>query len=121
MLQVRRGLDLGQEPLGAEHRGQLRAQDLERDLAVVPEVLGEVDGRHAAGAELALDAVAVLRQVKVATSLCIVDPTTTAMQIVNAGHMSPVIRRPDGDLHRTRRPRPVRPAGRRLWRTIPTK
>ena len=48
-----------QEPLGAEHRGELGPQHLERDLAVVPEVVREVDGRHAAGAELALDAVAV--------------------------------------------------------------
>jgi sigma-B regulation protein RsbU (phosphoserine phosphatase) len=32
------------------------------------------------------------------TALCIVDPRTTAMQIVNAGHMSPIIRKPDGTL-----------------------
>ena len=48
-----------QEPLGAEHGGELGLQHLDRDLAVVPEVLGEVDRRHAARAELALDAVAV--------------------------------------------------------------
>ena len=59
MLEVGGGLDLGQEPLGADHGGELGAQHLERDLAVVPEVLGEVDGGHAARAELALDAVAV--------------------------------------------------------------
>ena len=33
--------------------------DLDGDLAAVPEVLGEVDGGHAALAELALDAIAV--------------------------------------------------------------
>ena len=59
MLQVGRGLDLGQEPLGADHGGELGAEHLERDLAVVAEVLGQVDGGHAAGAELALEAVAV--------------------------------------------------------------
>ena len=59
MLQVRRGLDLGEEPLGADDGGELRAQHLDRDLAIVLQVLGEIDGRHAAGAELALDAVAV--------------------------------------------------------------
>ena len=48
-----------EEPLGAEHGGELGPEHLERDLAVVLEVLGEVDGRHAALAELALDAVAV--------------------------------------------------------------
>ena len=34
-------------------------QHLDGDVAVVPEVVGEVDGRHAASAELALDAVAI--------------------------------------------------------------
>ena len=59
MLQLGGGLDLAQEPLGAEDGGQLGVEHLERDLAVVPEVVGEVDGGHAALAELALDAVAV--------------------------------------------------------------
>ena len=35
MLQRRRGLDLGEEPLGADHRGQFGAQHLEGDVAVV--------------------------------------------------------------------------------------
>jgi hypothetical protein len=56
---IRRGLDLAQEPLGADGVGQLGAQDLERDLAVVLDVVGEVDDSHAARAELALDAVVV--------------------------------------------------------------
>jgi hypothetical protein len=59
MLQVGRGADLGQEPLGAEDGGQLGAEDLERHLAVVPEVVGQVDRGHAALAERALDRVAV--------------------------------------------------------------
>ena len=59
MLQVGGGLDLAEEPLGADHGGELGPQHLDRDLAVVLEVLGEVDGGHAALAELALDAVAV--------------------------------------------------------------
>ncbi len=59
MLQVGRGLDLGQEPLGADRGGEFGAQHLERDVAVVLEVVGEVDGGHAALPELALDAVAV--------------------------------------------------------------
>jgi hypothetical protein len=37
--------------------GQLRLQDLERDLALVLEVVGQVDGGHAAFAELTLDGV----------------------------------------------------------------
>ena len=38
---------------------ELRVEDLDRDLAAVLQVLGEVDGGHAALAELALEAVAV--------------------------------------------------------------
>ncbi len=59
MLEIGGGLDLGEEPLGADHRGQLGPEDLDGDLALVPEVVGEVDRGHAARPELALDAVAV--------------------------------------------------------------
>ena len=59
MVQPGRDLDLGEEPLDAQHRAQLGPEHLERDLAVVLEVGGEVDGGHAAGAELALDPVAL--------------------------------------------------------------
>ena len=51
--------DLGEESLGADDRGQFRPQHLDRDAAVVPDVLGQVDGGHAALPELALEAVAV--------------------------------------------------------------
>ena len=51
--------DLAHEPVGPDHRGQLGAQDLDRDLAVVLEIVGEVDRGHAALAQLPLDAVAV--------------------------------------------------------------
>jgi hypothetical protein len=37
-----RGLDLGKEALGADDRRKFRAEDLDRDLAVVLEVLGEI-------------------------------------------------------------------------------
>jgi hypothetical protein len=59
MLQVRGGLDLAEEALGADDGGEFGAEDLDGDLAVVLEVVGEVDGGHAALAELALEAVAV--------------------------------------------------------------
>src|SRR2546428_14123420 len=59
MLQIGRDLDLGEEPLGAEHRGQLGLEDLDRDLAVVFQVLREIPRGHPASPELALDAVAV--------------------------------------------------------------
>ena len=59
VLQVGRGLDLGEEPLGADHGGEFRPQHLDRYFALVPDVVCEVDGGHAALAELPLDGVAV--------------------------------------------------------------
>ena len=59
MLQLRRDLDLAQEPLGAERRAELRLEDLERNFAVVLQFVGEIDGRHPAFAEHALNAVPV--------------------------------------------------------------
>jgi hypothetical protein len=59
VLQVGRELDLGQEPFGADHGGQLGTQHLEGDAAVVPHVLSEVDGRHAAGPDLPVETIAV--------------------------------------------------------------
>ena len=47
------------EPLGAEYGRELGLENFDRDVAVVLEILREVDRRHAAGAELALDAVSV--------------------------------------------------------------
>ena len=52
MLQRRRRLDLDDEPLGAEHGGELRLENFDRDFAIVLEVVREVHRRHAAGAEL---------------------------------------------------------------------
>ena len=59
MLQVRRDLDLGEEPLDAEDGAEFRLEHLQCDEAVVLEVARQEDGRHAAGAEFALDGVAV--------------------------------------------------------------
>ena len=60
MAELRGELDLAQEAVAAERLGEVGAQHLERDVAVVLEVVREVDRGHAAGAELALDAVAAL-------------------------------------------------------------
>jgi hypothetical protein len=51
--------DLGQEPLRPDHRRQLGPEDLERHLPVVADVFRQVDRGHAAGADLAVDPVAV--------------------------------------------------------------
>ena len=45
--------------VGAEDGGELRPEDLDGDLAVVLQVVREIDSGHATRAELALDAVAV--------------------------------------------------------------
>ncbi len=56
--QVRRGLDLGQETVGSDDGCEFGLQDLERDFALVLDVVGQVDCRHPALTELGLDAVA---------------------------------------------------------------
>ena len=58
MVEPRGDLDLTQKAFGTDRRRQLRTQHLHRHLAVMFGVLGEIYGRHAAGAELPLDAVA---------------------------------------------------------------
>ena len=55
MLEPRGEPDLPLEALGAERRGKIGVEDLEGHGPVVPEVVGEEDGRHPATAELALD------------------------------------------------------------------
>ena len=59
VLQVGRELDLGQEPLGADHGGELGAEYLHGHPTGVADVLGQVDGRHPPGADFALEAIAV--------------------------------------------------------------
>ena len=52
-----RNVDLLTEALWPEHRGKLWFQDLNCDISMVPEILGEIDGGHATAAELTLDPV----------------------------------------------------------------
>ena len=59
MLQPRGELDLLLEAIGAEARGNLVVQHLERDGPVVSEVVREVDDGEAAASELALEAVPI--------------------------------------------------------------
>ena len=48
MLETRRRLDLGQEPFGSHYRREFGLEDLERDLALVLQIIGQVDRRHTA-------------------------------------------------------------------------
>jgi hypothetical protein len=57
MLQIGRDLDLAEEPLDPEHGAKFGVQDLERDVAVMPEIARQVDYRHAAAADLAIDGI----------------------------------------------------------------
>ena len=59
MLQASGDPDLPEESLRAERGGELGAQDLEGDGPIVPEIVSEIDGGHAAASELALDAIAI--------------------------------------------------------------
>jgi len=58
MLQAHPDVDLAQESIVAERDRELRKEHLDRDGPVVPQVAGEVYGRHAAAPELALERVA---------------------------------------------------------------
>jgi hypothetical protein len=58
VLEIRGGLDFLHEALGSEHRGKLGPQHLHGHLAVVLEIPRQIDRRHAALANVALDLVA---------------------------------------------------------------
>ncbi len=51
--------NLPQEALGAEHGRELGPQDLDGHLAVVPDIVREIDCGHSPAAQLPLNAVAV--------------------------------------------------------------
>ena len=57
MVQAGGDLDLAQEALGTDGSGQIRVQDLDRDLAVVLEILGEKHHGHAAATNSCIDRV----------------------------------------------------------------
>ena len=59
MLQRRRRLDLGEEPIGADDGRELGAKHLHRNTPVVLEIVREIDGGHPTGAELALESVTI--------------------------------------------------------------
>ena len=59
MLQAGRGADFAQEPLAAECRAEVGVQYFDRDVAIVFQVVRQVDGGHATRAECAFDAIAM--------------------------------------------------------------
>ena len=63
MVQSGGELDLAEKPFGAERGGQLRAQNFDRDRAVVFQVPGEINRGHPARPEFALDRVTIRKRV----------------------------------------------------------
>ncbi len=59
VLEVGGGPDLGQKTLSTDDGGKLGPQHLDRDLAAVAQVVGQIHGGHAALPQLAVDPVAV--------------------------------------------------------------
>jgi hypothetical protein len=59
MVQPGGGFDLAEKPLRAECDRKLGSENFDGDEATVLQVLGEVDNRHPAAAEFALDRVSV--------------------------------------------------------------
>ncbi|OLC03412.1 MAG: hypothetical protein AUH45_05860 [Gemmatimonadetes bacterium 13_1_40CM_69_22] len=57
MGQAARHRDLTEKPLRTEGNCNFGLQDLEGDFPTVPQVLGQVDGRHPTAAEFTLDRV----------------------------------------------------------------
>jgi hypothetical protein len=56
--ELRRDLDLAQEPRGADGLRELGLDELDRDLAAMAQVVGQIDDGHPTAADLALDPVA---------------------------------------------------------------
>ncbi len=59
MVQIGRDFDLTVKPLRSKRGGLFGPQDLDRHLALMLQVFGEMDRRHPTAAQRALDGVAV--------------------------------------------------------------
>jgi len=57
MLQLRCNANFGEKPLGPNNRAEVRVQDLQRHAPIMARVTCQLDGRHAATTNLALDLV----------------------------------------------------------------
>lgn len=60
MLKLRRRLDLSQKPLSTKRGGEVRMQYLDRYVAIMLEIVSEIDSGHAADPDLAGDSVSTL-------------------------------------------------------------
>ncbi len=71
VLEVGGDLDLVQETLATQNCSQFGPQHLNRDVAIVLDIVSEIDGRHAAEPECVLDRVASREGVAEAMELVI--------------------------------------------------
>jgi hypothetical protein len=62
MLEACRDADLAQKPLGANRCGYFGVQQLDRYIAIVPEIPGEKDHRHSAPPKLTFEAIALAQR-----------------------------------------------------------
>src|SRR5262249_39293646 len=58
MIESRREPNLLKKPLAPERFGEIGAENLDGDIAIVAKIAGQVNGGHAARAELSLEAIA---------------------------------------------------------------
>jgi hypothetical protein len=63
MLELRGEADLSEKTLGAEHRRELRMEDLQRHGTAVLQIARQVDPGHPAAPELALEQVAAAKSI----------------------------------------------------------
>ena len=59
MLKPRCCPDLGQKSFGSESRAEIGMEHLYRDVAIVPDVMGDIHGGHAALSDFAVYAIAI--------------------------------------------------------------
>jgi hypothetical protein len=71
VLEIRGDMNLLEEALCAERLCELRLEDLQSDIAFVPEVSGEINGGHTTVAQRALDAVSVCERGAQCAQLCV--------------------------------------------------
>ena len=58
MVQVRRYTNLRKKSFGAQNCAEFAVEYLDRDIAIVPDVAGQINGSHSSGANLAQDFIA---------------------------------------------------------------
>ena len=96
MLEIRRDLDLAHEPLAAQASGKFRPEDLDGYAALVSDVACQIDGGHAALADLPSEIVASRKDAR-QDAYDIAHRVTTGRIIKGAGPIAD-LRQPHGGI-----------------------